>query len=236
MDALRARIAPLLTSYSGADVDPLTGSFSADHTGLDQFFDDVTVTITSGVATIARTFGRRGAVPGPRRLHWGAAWCPSNWSAAEALIAYDPETVVDANGNAIVVWVQDDGSHWNVHARRFSSSTGWADAAMIATAPATRSCGDRVWTARGTPWPPWYQWNGSKSRIHAARFTTADGWESPVILDDDGGGRTTPPFASDAVGDCVVVWHQLSVRGPMCGPHVTLRRSGWSAAEVLTTR
>jgi len=130
----------------------------------------VTVTITSGVATIARTSDGAVAVPGPA-TSLGSGVVSLNWSAAEALIAYDPETVVDANGNAIVVWVQDDGSHWNVHARRFSSSTGWADAAMISDGAGDAAVAVIAVDGSGNAMATWYQWNGSKSRIHAARFT-----------------------------------------------------------------
>ena len=45
--SLREKLAPLFALYS-ADINPITGYFKADHTGLDAMFDAVTIEVTGG--------------------------------------------------------------------------------------------------------------------------------------------------------------------------------------------
>ena len=49
---VQTAIAPLLTATGGSSVDPLTGSFNADGTGLDKSLDYLKVDYTGGTATI----------------------------------------------------------------------------------------------------------------------------------------------------------------------------------------
>ena len=48
---LRAQLAPLLDVY-GADADPISDSFKADHTGLDAMFDAVAIEVAGGQITV----------------------------------------------------------------------------------------------------------------------------------------------------------------------------------------
>jgi hypothetical protein len=233
MLTVRARIAPLLASYSGADVDPLTVSFSADHTGLDLFLDDVTVTITSGIATISRSSDGAVLLQGSA-ASIGSAVVFLGWSAQEALIANDPQTAVDSAGNALVVWSEDDGGRFNIHANRFTSSAGWEGAVLVSDGTGDTVAPVIAADGSGNAMAAWYQWDGTKSRIQASRYTPAGGWSSPVLIDDDGGEANYPAIAVNAGGDCVVAWHQfVGPRTDVWAARFTLGQ-GWSAAAVLS--
>lgn len=50
---LQTKLMPLLTEFGAATTNPVTSSFSADHTGLDAVFDNVKVVISNGTITIS---------------------------------------------------------------------------------------------------------------------------------------------------------------------------------------
>lgn len=50
---IQTKLQPLLTSYNAANANPLTDSFTADHTGLDEVLDMVKVEVSSGAVTIS---------------------------------------------------------------------------------------------------------------------------------------------------------------------------------------
>lgn len=52
---VKTSIMPLLTAYGVSTVNPITDTYKADHSGLDGMFDNVTVSVTSGTATIKNT-------------------------------------------------------------------------------------------------------------------------------------------------------------------------------------
>ncbi|HJV34105.1 fibronectin type III domain-containing protein [Geomonas sp.] len=52
MQTLLAKLKPLLMAYNAQNADPITGHYSADHTGLDGMFDNIKVSLVSGTITI----------------------------------------------------------------------------------------------------------------------------------------------------------------------------------------
>lgn len=50
--ALQTKLQPLLSAFSASGVNPVTGAYTADHSGLDGVFDNVKVTLSNGTLTI----------------------------------------------------------------------------------------------------------------------------------------------------------------------------------------
>ena len=50
--ALQTKLQPLLSAFSASSVNPVTGSYTADHSGLDGVFDNVKITLSNGTLTI----------------------------------------------------------------------------------------------------------------------------------------------------------------------------------------
>lgn len=53
VSTLMTKLKPLLDQYSGANVDPITAPFAANHTGLDAVFDAVTIQVGAGTIIVA---------------------------------------------------------------------------------------------------------------------------------------------------------------------------------------
>ncbi len=52
---LQTKLQPLLAAFSANSVNPVTGSYTADHSGLDAVFDNVKVTLSNGTLTITNS-------------------------------------------------------------------------------------------------------------------------------------------------------------------------------------
>ena len=115
---------------------------------------------------------------GTRYNIWANRYVPGTGWGTAALIETDdsgdannPQVAMDADGNAIAVWVQDDGTRSNIWANRYVPGTGWGTAALIET--------DDSWVwdnpqvavdAGGNAIAVWEQWDGTRFNIWANRF------------------------------------------------------------------
>jgi hypothetical protein len=134
---------------------------------------------------------------------WGAAALIENDNAGNAV---DPQLATDANGNAVAVWAQSDGSLTHIRANRYVAGSGWLTPIRIdsdntnATAPQVTVDGSGnavvVWAQAGSIW--------------AARYTAGVGWSTATIISIGGTGADTPQIAMDANGDAVAVWTYLN--------------------------
>ncbi len=52
---LQAKLQPLLAAFNASNVNPVTGTYTADHAGLDAVFDNVKVTLSNGTLTITNS-------------------------------------------------------------------------------------------------------------------------------------------------------------------------------------
>ena len=56
----------------------------------------------------------------------------------------------------------------------------------------------------------WYQSDGARSNIWAARFTPAGGWGGPAMIETDNAGNAlNPQIAVDGSGNALTVWQQV---------------------------
>jgi hypothetical protein len=72
---------------------------------------------------------------------WGTAALVETDNTGDA---YEPKVAVDANGNAIAVWRQYDGSRYNIWSNRYGAGTGWGAAQLIETDNAGDAEGPQV--------------------------------------------------------------------------------------------
>ena len=52
---LQAKLQPLLVAFNASNVNPVSGTYTADHAGLDAVFDNVKVTLSNGTLTITNS-------------------------------------------------------------------------------------------------------------------------------------------------------------------------------------
>ena len=99
---------------------------------------------------------------------WGTATLIETDNAGGASRA---EVVVDANDNALVVWMQSNGTRWDIRSSRFTVAGGWASAQKIEADDNGDAQNPQVGFDRGgNAIAVWKQSDGLRNNIHAARF------------------------------------------------------------------
>jgi hypothetical protein len=99
---------------------------------------------------------------------WGTAKLIEKGNAGDALY---PQIAMDSSGNAFAMWMQSDGTRYNVWRNRYVAGTGWGTAELIET--------DNSWDAgyaqvamdsSGNAIAVWGQSDGIRMNIWANRF------------------------------------------------------------------
>lgn len=171
---------------------------------------------------------------GNRRVQ--ALWFPS--TATDVPMTLDtpgpgdpraPDVAVDAQGRAVVVWLQNQGGANKVWARRFDPLTGWAPAEVLDAAAVGIDRPPRVAIHRdGSALVTWLRDAPGGRPVMSRAFQPGMGWGPEWRLDTSPGGTRAPAVTIDGEGRGMVVWPQQNTG--FSGPFPL-----WSRDVNLTT-
>lgn len=114
---------------------------------------------------------------------------------------------MDANGNAIAVWLQTDSDGDFLYANRFVDGAGWGTAERIAADAFDPSI---AMDPNGNAIVVWDRFDISITNVFANRFTVSGGWEAAQLIEtDDTGDAFDANVAMDANGNAIAVWSQF---------------------------
>ena len=169
----------------------------------------------------------------------------SSWGSAQLLEtsdagnAYDSHVAFDANGNAVAIWRQNDGTRDNIWARRYDgASSSWGSAELI-EANTDDSYNVRLAvSANGDAFAAWSSFDGTRFYFWTNRYDAAtSSWGSAVVV------GTTVSFsymavAVDASGNALASWSE-QVSATSSSVHAArydATSSSWGSAAVIGTR
>lgn len=161
----------------------------------------------NAVAVWAQADGGVYSVYGSRYVA-GIGWGAPQLIESGAGTASVPQVVVDANGTAVAIWVQDEGGMSRVRANRYVVGSGWGTAAAIdaGSLPAfyPRLAGDDGGNALAL----WLDFDSGASThtVRASRYVAGGGWGGVATVGSAGLAGTLPELAASAGGDAVAVW------------------------------
>jgi len=121
-----------------------------------------------------------------------------------------PQIAMDANGNAIAVWVQSGGDRAGIWSNRYVAKAGWRAGAPIGPTGLGSARSPQVATSPdGDAVAVWVQFDGVQDSAYSNRYTASGGWgRSQAIEDDDELRAQGPQVALDFAGNAVAVWSQ----------------------------
>ncbi len=152
-------------------------------------------------------FGRGGGLRASRyapATGWGAELLLANLSLSQS----EPALVVDAGGNATVVWPEgSEGAAPRLLFTRYAPARGWSPVSPVGTfAGGVRLGGAGLAVdPRGNVVAAWTMVNDTGPSTWAARFSSVGGWGSPRLL-GEGGTSGVPALGTDEFGNTVIVW------------------------------
>jgi hypothetical protein len=135
---------------------------------------------------------------------WGS---PKQIDAGGFGAAWGPQVAFDSNGDGMAVWLQTEGSAYNVWANRYTKDGGFGTAQPIGDSGGSASgpLGFAM-NAKGDAVATWGQNVVNQIRtIWASMYTKAGGWAAggPIV---DGQSARTAPVGIDQNGNAVAVW------------------------------
>ncbi|MBE7366543.1 Ig-like domain-containing protein [Ramlibacter pallidus] len=123
--------------------------------------------------------------------------------------ASDPRVAMDANGGAVVAWIQDD-AYSDVWTRRYTPGGGWQAPERVEDLDRDASQVHVAVDARGNALVVWRQYQGGANEaVFAARQVAGKAWTGIGQLSEAISATSSAPFvAIDGTGSAVAVWEQ----------------------------
>lgn len=162
------------------------------------------------------------------RYQPGQGWGPTQPVEAAAGSVQRPAVAMDAQGNAIAVWRQSDGTSNSIYANRYVNGGGWGNAVLLG--PTTASVTDSPFIsmdADGRALAAWLQRAGAFYDVFTSRFDPGLGWFPPERV---AGGLTfaTIRGATYANGQGAVLWNQFDLKASRY-----TQAGGWAPPEAV---
>jgi len=157
----------------------------------------------------------------------GSGWGTPELIETNANNAYSPQIAGDANGNAIAVWQQSDGTKVSIWANRYVAGSGWGTAELIETDDAgDASFPHIVFDGSGNAIAVWTQSDGTNVNTVTNRYTAGSGWGSAGIIDSENLGFVDDTWiAASKNGDAIAMWRQYD------GSHFNMWANRYDAAN-----
>lgn len=154
-------------------------------------------------------------------------WSKQTLLDSGAQNAYEPKVAMDANGNAIVVWMQKQIEGINTEqqktvvsawAARFQANSGWEAAVLLKNENPSDGGGfpqsDVAMDNIGNAVVIWSQRIGIQSFIYANRYIIGQGWGVAKSIDldipDQVDASFNPKVAINNNGDAIAVWSNIN--------------------------
>ncbi len=156
-----------------------------------------------------------------------------NWSSAIGV-----KIAVDAQGNALAVWYQNDLKHnSNIWTNRYTRRSGWGSPELIETDNSGNAHAPQIAiTPSGDAFVIWIQSDGSRANLWANRYTVTHGWgQAQPIESNDMGNACFPKIATDAAGNAMAVWQLKDGSQSNIWANRYTVTSGWGRAELIQT-
>jgi hypothetical protein len=163
---------------------------------------------------------------------WGAATLIENDSGNMLMNA---RVAMDANGNAIAVWTQSDGLHYNAVANRYVAGVGWGTATLIESDNAGNVGYPTIaMDSAGNAIAVWGQSDGTRYKVWTNRYVVGSGWGTAALLENDNSGDANPsPVVMDANGNAMVAWNQFDGIRTNVWANRYVAGSGWGTATLI---
>lgn len=134
----------------------------------------------------------------------------SSWGAPTQLAtdAVNPKIVIDASGNAIVVWQSWNGGGHDIGARRYVANTGtWEPAQLIESGMGPADVPQIAIDAGGNAAVVWSQ-SSAQLDIWANHYVVGIGWGTATLIEAGIGNAENPHIAFGAAGNAMAAWEQ----------------------------
>ncbi|WP_375176317.1 Ig-like domain-containing protein [Marinobacter mobilis] len=192
-------------------------------------------------ATLARTIADLDGNTLSEAYSWSFTTVDGQWQGETVIESSNedagfPQVALDAAGNALAVWVQDDGVRTNLWANYYDVEFGWGTPVKLENLDAGNASKPHVaMDGQGNGLAVWVQNDGTWNNIRASRFELmTQTWDAPTLLEvSNVANAHSPQVAMDRSGNGIAVWYQDNgIRNNVYASYFQAG-SGWGSAEVI---
>ena len=141
------------------------------------------------------------------RYEVGIGWGTATLLESTRASTFDPTVVIDSDGNAIAVWVEDDGTRTNIRSSRYTTGFGWGTSTAIEDTRVPAWFPQVAVDPSGSAIAIWQQSTDSRTGVWANRYTAGVGWGSATPIDAEVEGYASDlRIAVDPTGNAIAVW------------------------------
>jgi hypothetical protein len=148
--------------------------------------------------------------------------------------ANNPQVAMDKNGNAVVVWQQNDGAHNSIYARRNVAGT-WGAVTLLETGTGEAWSPQVAMDSNGNAVVVWQQYDSTNHLSLYAKRLSAGAWGTVTLLETGTGDVWSPQVAMDSNGNAVVVWQQYDSTNHLSLYAKRLSAGTWGTVTLLET-
>ena len=150
----------------------------------------------------------------------------------------EPKIAMDASGNAVVIWLVQNGSRSDVWSNHYRVGTGWGRAVLIETADKGSASQLQLAVAKnGDAMALWEYGNesGSNSVVYSNRYSLNKGWGVAASLTPNIVGTAhSPQISMTANGSALAVWESASDNSRGLSSRFYSVGSGWGNTSFIT--
>lgn len=164
----------------------------------------------------------------------------SGWSGEQLLEttnvgdAERPSVAMDPAGNAMAAWRQNEGTYFNIKARRYVAGSGWESVTLIELEELGNADAPKVsMSSSGNAVVAWRQTDGSAYNIWANRYDVGLGWDNASKLDGLASHASEMQVRHDPAGNSLVVWRQEYNGVEIVMANMYRPGTGWSGASMI---
>ena len=170
-----------------------------------------------------------------------AVLCRS-WRTAAAIEtdtgeATSPQISFDAAGNAVAVWIQNDGVYDRVMSNTYTAGVGWGSATQVSASTGDAQSPQILVDSDGDALATWSQMGPTYTNLWVNLYQAGSGWGTAGFIEYNDGDVRNPQVALDeAAGNGLIVWEQDTAPGPAPSNVWAIEYSsgsGWGTAELI---
>jgi hypothetical protein len=170
----------------------------------------------------------------------GVGWATMSSPVTDILVGgsnFQPQIAIDANGDALAIWLKADSMGTKIWASRYTLGTGWGAEEPVESDKTGNSSGGQIeFDPNGNAIAVWVL----DDNITANRYTPGAGWGTEEPLESNSIGMTSgffgePQIGIDSDGNALVVWQRTDNMDSSIYSNRYTVGIGWGMAELIET-
>jgi hypothetical protein len=167
------------------------------------------------------------------------------WDKAPTLIedktdeASTSQIAVNANGDAMAIWLQKDGTYYCVYGRAYIKGSGWKPIQKIRNSTTSDAVAPQIaLDNNGNAIAIWEQNDGTRDAIFVNHYTAStQTWGGEMEIDSGAADTSLPQIAIDSNGNAIATWcekdHTAGTRYDIWASRYTLDSGWWGQARLI---